>query len=133
MIFNNSFTRYLLVGVINTLIGLSAIYLLYNVFSLNYWISTSIGNAIGMISSFILNRRFTFKSDVSILKSSIKFIAVSVISYCIAYYLGYLLILIFEGANFTLNRTVYNNLSILLSSGLYTILGYVGNKRISFK
>ncbi len=120
-------------GVINTLIGLSAIYLLYNVFSLNYWISTSIGNAIGMISSFILNRRFTFKSDVSILKSSIKFIAVSVISYCIAYYLGYLLILIFEGANFTLNRTVYNNLSILLSSGLYTILGYVGNKRISFK
>jgi len=121
------------VGIVNTLIGLSAIYLFYNVFSLNYWISTSIGNAIGMISSFILNRRFTFKSDVSILKSSIKFIAVSVTSYCIAYYLGYLLILIFEGASLPINKTVYNNLSILFSSGLYTILGYIGNRKISFK
>ena len=72
----SSFARFLLVGVFNTLVGLSASFAFFNLFHLNYWISTFAGNTIGAIVSYTLNRTFTFRSNVSVGSSWWKFAVV---------------------------------------------------------
>ncbi|WP_420063835.1 GtrA family protein [Metabacillus litoralis] len=62
---SNTIIRFIGVGIINTTIGISLIFLLLNVFGFSYWISTFIGNGIGAIISYILNRNFTFNSNVN--------------------------------------------------------------------
>ena len=69
----SSFARFLLVGLFNTLVGLSASFAFFNLLHLNYWISTFAGNTIGAVVSYTLNRTFTFRSNVSIGSSWWKF------------------------------------------------------------
>ncbi|MDP4103968.1 MAG: GtrA family protein [Bacillota bacterium] len=44
---NHSFVRFLLVGVVNTIVGLSSMYLFLHGFSFSYWVSTFLGYVIG--------------------------------------------------------------------------------------
>src|SRR5947209_2726841 len=83
----HSFIRFLLVGVINTVVGLSAMYLFLHGFSLSYWASTFIGNIIGACVSYFLNRTFTFKSSTAVGKSMVRFTLVILACYVISYYL----------------------------------------------
>src|SRR5213080_3970448 len=85
---NHSFIRFLLVGVINTVVGLSAMYLFLHGFSWSYWASTFIGNIIGACVSYFLNRTFTFKSSAAVGKSMFRFTIVILVCYFISYYLG---------------------------------------------
>ncbi|WP_036605598.1 GtrA family protein [Paenibacillus assamensis] len=128
------FARFLVVGVINTIVGLTSIYVLFNVVSLNYWASTAMGNVIGGICSYILNKKYTFQVQSSISNTStvIKFIAVNIVAYFTAYYIGYWIIQIAESMAQYMSPLLYENLSILIASGLFTILNYVGHKYITF-
>ena len=51
-----------MVGVINTLVGTGLMFILYNVFSVNYWISSASNYIVGSIVSYFLNKYFTFKN-----------------------------------------------------------------------
>ncbi|UOK56276.1 GtrA family protein [Bacillus sp. OVS6] len=62
--------KFILVGIMNTAAGLSAILLLLNVINVSYWLSTFLGNTIGAAVSYYLNRSFTFSSQASIKKAS---------------------------------------------------------------
>lgn len=67
--------RYGLVGVINTLITFIIIVILTH-FAVNPYISNAAGFAVGLVNSYILNSKFTFKqrsSTGSVLKFSISF------------------------------------------------------------
>ncbi|MGE7614039.1 GtrA family protein [Paenibacillus sp. NPDC101420] len=125
------FVKYLGVGVINTIIGLSAVLILFNIFNFNYWFATALGNLIGIIVSFFLNKRYTFKYNGNSGSSFPKFFLVSLISYIIAYSLGAFISDYME--RMIDNIVLVNNLIILFSSGLYTILGFIGHKKITFK
>ncbi|MGD6831809.1 GtrA family protein [Sutcliffiella halmapala] len=130
---NNSFIRFLLVGVINTIVGLAAMYLLLNVFDLGYWISTFTGNSIGAIVSYLLNKSFTFKSNARHFHSFLKFILVIVSCYIISYRVSLFLtkiVLTNVGYNHT---SLEHNIAILVGTGLYTILNYLGQKYIVFR
>ncbi|MBD8499307.1 GtrA family protein [Paenibacillus arenosi] len=128
------FARFLVVGVMNTIVGLTSIYVLFNVVSLNYWASTAIGNVIGGICSYILNKKYTFQVQSSMSNTStvIKFIAVNIMAYFTAYYIGYWIIQIAESFEQYMSPLLYKNLSILIASGLFTIFNYVGHKYITF-
>ncbi|WP_010349592.1 GtrA family protein [Paenibacillus peoriae] len=128
------FLRFLLVGVINTLIGLSIIYLFYNLFHFNYWISTSCGNIIGGVCSFFLNRNFTFKVNEWYLSQTLKFASVTIVSYVTSYFIGYYLMpfLKFMDKLIILNVIGVGNVSILIASGLYTLFNYFGHKYYTF-
>ncbi|TVX93651.1 GtrA family protein [Paenibacillus agilis] len=128
------FARFLVVGVINTIIGLTSIYVLFNVVSLNYWASTAIGNIIGGICSYILNKKYTFQvqSSTSNASTAIKFIGVNIVAYFTAYYIGYWIIKMAESFEQFMSPLLYENLSILMASGLFTIFNYVGHKYITF-
>ena len=81
----NLFFRFLLVGLLNTAIGLGLMLLLLHSFHLSYWGATFIGNAIGACVSFLLNRSFTFKSNIPIIKGFPIFCTVVISCYLVAY------------------------------------------------
>ncbi|MBZ6444044.1 GtrA family protein [Paenibacillus polymyxa] len=120
--------RYLIVGIVNTLVGLTSVLLLFNLLNFNYWVSSFVGNVFGILVSFFLNKKYTFKSQNKIVSALFKFILVSLFCYIISYSIGYVISL----KNIIGNWTLASNLSILFSSGLYTILGYLGHKKITF-
>ncbi|WP_314590272.1 GtrA family protein [Paenibacillus terrigena] len=126
------FIRFLIVGVLNTLVGLSTIFILYNVFQINYWLSTSIGNIIGGVCSYLLNRKYTFNSEVTVNKTFIKFIIVNILAYVVSYYLGYWSISQFKQSGIVVEAKIYENISLLLASGLFTVLNYIGHKYVTF-
>jgi putative flippase GtrA/SAM-dependent methyltransferase len=75
------FFKYSIVGVFNTMIGLSVIYLLHNVFHFNYIISNIGGYFFGLLNAFIWNKKWTFKSSQHYSKEIIPFLIVFGISY----------------------------------------------------
>lgn len=130
---NGSFVRFLLVGLLNTIIGLSMSFILFNVFELDYWVSTFGGNTVGAIASYFLNRKFTFRSSVSIASSWWKFAIIIVICYFISYgvslWLSQILYVIWPKASTQLTH----NFAILFGNGMYTILNYLGHRTITFR
>ena len=63
-----TFIRFLIVGVINTLVGTAVMFGLYNLAGLHtwgkvgYWLSTAGNYTVGSVVSFFLNKHFTFKN-----------------------------------------------------------------------
>lgn len=128
----NSFIRFLMVGVINTLTGLSAMLLFLNLLGQSYWLSTFLGNSIGAVVSYLLNRSFTFKSTVGHQQGLYRFMIVILLCYILSYAIGKNLAVVAE-------KTIYffsfdqGNLAICLGTGLYTMMNYFGQKMFVFK
>lgn len=78
------FGRYAAVGAVNTLVGLGTVYvLLYAGWS--HFHATFAGNSVGAGVSYILNRRYTFRYRGQWLPSLIRFIAIALLCYGLAY------------------------------------------------
>ena len=56
-----TFWKFILVGIANTIVGTAVMFAAYNIFHLNYWISSASNYVIGSILSYFLNKYFTFK------------------------------------------------------------------------
>ena len=126
-IFRNSFFRFLLVGVGNTLLSLVLMFLLED---LGYWPSTAIAYVAGAIMSFFLNRHFTFHSQGNLKKAAVKF----AINVAVCYILGYgLARLLIPTPELTAVPLVwFDRLRKLVGMGLYTIFNYVGQRFFVF-
>ena len=127
-----AFVRFLIVGVANTLVGLSMMYLLLHLCGLSYWMSTFLGNSIGACVSYFLNRKFTFKSDHSISKSMIRFVVTILVCYFLSYTIGEYFIQWLLQNNPTFTSSVKTDISILTSTLLYTILNYLCQRLFVF-
>jgi putative flippase GtrA len=130
---SSSFLRFLLVGVFNTLVGLSASFAFFNLLHLNYWLSTFAGNTLGAIVSYTLNRTFTFRSNASVGSSWWKFAIVILSCYGLSYSCG---LLLSEAAGALwpdLQVNWLHNAAILVGNGLYTIGNYLGHKYFTFR
>lgn len=122
--------RFLMVGVINTIVGSGVMFLLYNVGNVDYWISSISNYIVGSICSFFLNKYFTFKSKKFSASETVRFIINIVICYCIAY-----------GLARPAARLIFSNISeklqdnIALFAGMisFTLLNYLGQKLFVFK
>jgi putative flippase GtrA len=129
----SSITRFLLVGIFNTLIGLSIMFMLLNVFSYSYWISTLIGNIIGSFVSYLLNRKFTFQSKVRFQKGVPLFIMIIFLCYLLAYSVSDILAKNLYHSGITLPLLQQDELAIVLGSVIYTISNYIGQRYIVFR
>ncbi|MGB8956077.1 MAG: GtrA family protein [Tumebacillaceae bacterium] len=125
-VLNHSFTRFLLVGVLNTLVGLSSIYLLLHLIGLPYWPATFFGNGIGAACSYVLNKRFTFHSSVPLGRSMWKFALVTLVCYFLSYWIGELL-------TAALPKGWAENVAVLVGSVFYTVLNYLGHRYFTFQ
>jgi putative flippase GtrA len=130
---NHSFVRFLLVGVVNTIVGLSSMYLFLHGFSFSYWVSTFLGNVIGACVSYVLNRSFTFKSNAAVGTSMLRFAIVILICYFISYYLGEKIALFLFSKISFLGTKYAQDAAVLFGTGIYTITNYLGQRLFVFK
>lgn len=129
----NSFIRFLLVGVINTAIGLSVMLLLLDIFNQSYWFSTFSGNCIGACISYLLNRVFTFQSKVNISRSLFRFIIVILTCYFLSYTVGTMAATFIS--DIYLVRSILSNeeLAVFIGTAIYMLTNYLGQKYFVFK
>ena len=122
-IFETKEFRFLLVGILNTLVGYG-LYALFLSLHINYLIANTMSTILGIIHSYLWNRFFTFKSKEKAGKEIVKFFFV----YLISYLIGCVTLYIFKNK---LNIDVY--LAGLLNLVITTIISFFGHKYFSFK
>ena len=132
-LWQSSFVRFLFVGVLNTLIGLSSILIIFNVVGIGYWLSTFLGNTIGGVTSYFLNRRITFRSNTSFKRSWWKFMLVVLLCYASSYSIGLWIVKWASPFFPELSRAFIDNAAVIVGSGLYTISNYLGHRYITFR
>lgn len=122
--------KFLLVGVLNTIVGAGVMFLLYNVFNVSYWISSACNYVVGGIVSYFLNKYFTFKNNTKSVKQVVLFIVNLAVCYFIAYFLAKKAIyFVLESQS----EKLRDNISMLVGIGLYTVLNYIGQRVIVFR
>ncbi len=68
-----TFWKFVLVGIVNTLVGTAVMFAAYNVLHLSYWISSASNYVVGSIVSYFLNKYFTFQNKEKSWKQLVKF------------------------------------------------------------
>lgn len=129
-IFDKTMIKFLIVGVINTLVGNGVMFLLYNLCSAGYTLSTIANYVVGSIVSYFLNKYYTFNKKEKSLKEVLRFIINIVVCYAVAYGLAKPLVytLLSEAA-----PSVKDNLAMLAGSGIFIVLNYFGQRFFAFK
>ena len=122
--------KFLAVGVVNTLVGTGLMFVLYNIFSVNYWISSASNYIVGSIVSYFLNKYFTFQNKERSAKQVICFIVNITLCYLIAYGLAKPAVsAVLSG----MSKKVQGNCSMLVGMCLFVALNYLGQRFFVFK
>lgn len=126
---NPTFLKFLLVGALNTFIGLGIMFFLKNGLKWPYWIATFTGNTAGAVVSFLLNRVFTFNSKVPIKEGAVRFTAVILTCYLFSFSVSRILSGQIDAKHGLIST---DSLAIILGAGIYTITNYFGQKLLVF-
>ncbi len=116
--------RYLLVGVVNTLVGLGTIYLAMYFLKMGVVSSNAFGYGVGIMVSFVLNKKWTFNSDAHAVYSFLRYLLVLLVAY-----VANLQTVLFANSHFDLNPY----LSQALGIAPYTAIGFLGSRYFAFR
>ena len=137
-IFDPTFFRFIVVGVINTLVGYGVMFGLYNLAGLHqwgdtgYWISSAANYVVGSIVSFFLNKHFTFRNQEKGAGVVLRFVVNISVCYLLAYGLAKPAVSWALGG-MGLSEQLQGNLTMLFGSGLFVLLNYFGQRFFAFK
>ncbi|WP_076998639.1 GtrA family protein [Variovorax sp. KK3] len=120
----SQFLRFLTVGVFNTVFGYCIIFACMYLAGLSAEVSNVIGYAVGLTTSYLLNRNFTFRSKQSRRGEVVRFVIVFAIAY-MANFLALLLLIRQIG--------VHEGLSQILAGAVYVLASYAMNKLYVFR
>ncbi|HAK68963.1 MAG TPA: GtrA family protein [Treponema sp.] len=127
---DKSLMKFLLVGVVNTLVGAGIMFLLYNVFHCSYWVSSIANYVVGGICSFFLNKFFTFGNREKSVRQVVLFVCTLIFCYLVSYVgARRLMAHLLAGADVALR----DNVSMAVGMVLYTLLNYILQKLIVFR
>jgi putative flippase GtrA len=115
--------KFALVGIANTLFGLSVIYLCKWFLQLEDILANIIGYACGLVLSFALNKAWTFQHRGALLPALLRFILVVLLAY-----VGNLLVVIWSINILHINSYVSQAFGIIP----YAAITYVGSKCYAF-
>lgn len=122
--------RFLLVGVVNTLVGCGTMFLLYNLAHWSYWASSAANYIVGGIVSFFLNKYFTFRKKDWSWSQVIRFACNVAVCWLLAYGMAKPLVLhLLEGQSVWLQE----NAAMFVGMCLYTALNYLGQRFFAFR
>jgi putative flippase GtrA len=133
--FLKEFVKFLGVGVVNTLIGLSLIVFFHSILGLHYMLSNFLGYFCGVVFGYVMHLNITFRSRVrpsalhtnkfvAYLKTFRKFSMVFTVCYLIQ--LGCLFIMV-DIYHFWVTP------SQVIAIGIYVLASYFGNSIFTFK
>ena len=125
-------TRFIIVGVMNSIIGTVAMLIAYNVFHMGYWLSSVMDYVIGSIFSYFANKYFTFKVEKKSKEEVIRFVVNIVVCYLIAYGIARPIMDMAIG-RFGLSKSLMDQISMLFGTGIFIVLNYFGQKYFVFK
>ena len=130
MIFDLKFFKFILIGIINTLVGSAIMFLLYNTAHLGYWVSSACNYCLTSVLSFFLNKYFTFGVKQWSVFMIITFILTIVISYFVAYGISR------PAMNYFLRNNpikIRENVALFTGMCLFTGINYLGQRLVVFK
>lgn len=122
--------KFIVVGVINTLVGTTIMFTAYNVFHFSYWVSSALNYILASILSYFLNKYFTFQNRDRGLKVVLKFALNITVCYLIAYgaakpFAAWVL----QG----FGRQIQENGAMLTGMCLFVVINYIGQRFFAFK
>lgn len=142
--FDEKFFKFIIVGVINTLVGMGIMFGLYNLANLKaldsgywfqdmgYWISSAANYILTSILSYFLNKHFTFKNKEKGGKPVIRFALNIAICYLLAYGIAKpVTVLILGGTG--LSQSAQTNIAMLAGSVFFVGFNYIGQRFFAFK
>lgn len=137
-LFDPTFFRFILVGLVNTAVGYGVMFGLYNLTPLNtwgsrgQWIASAANYIVGSIVSFFLNKHFTFRNQQRGAGVVLRFVLNITVCWLLAYGLAQPIMarLMAETA---LSEQIKGNLTLLAGSGLFVILNYGGQRWFAFR
>lgn len=122
--------KFLIVGVVNTTVGVGAMFILYNIVHISYWISSICNYLIGGVLGFVLNKYFTFRNAQKSFKQIVIYILNLIVCYAVAYilakHLAYMLFI-------TVSENIKDNIAMMCGMCLYTGFNYFMQRYIVFK
>ena len=146
-LFNASFVRFMLVGVVNTLIGAIIMFGSYNLLRVSYWPSTALNYFITSILSFFLNRSFTFRSKELSVPQVLRFVINIVVCYAVAYVAAIAITALFYMGQFGGFQNSFmqlwrqflagspsrGNIAMMIGAVIFSLLNYVGQRFFAFR
>jgi putative flippase GtrA len=120
------FIKFAIVGVVNTIIHMTILYILTEYFGVYYILASLIGFLVAVTNSFILNTIWTFNKDIRE-KAGVrysKFFITSIIAAGVNMGLLYLITEYFG---------IWYMLSQIIATGISLILNFIGNKYWTYK
>lgn len=128
-LFDAVLVKFLAVGAVNTAVGASLMFVLYNVFHAPYWVSSSCNYIAGGICSFFLNKFFTFgntqKSAVQVIRFILNLLACYFVSYAAAEKAA-------DALFYNAGERFRTNSALCIGMVLYTVLNYAGQRFFVF-
>jgi len=146
--FDEKLLKFMLVGVLNTVVGTAIMFSFYNVLHLGYYVSSAANYILTSIMSFFLNKYFTFKSRGHMAKSALKFAINIIVCYVLAYGIAkpaaaFLLsklpadlmnpIKDFLCQFLSGDKAIEENIAMLVGMVLFVVFNYAGQRFFAFK
>jgi putative flippase GtrA len=117
-------SKFLLVGILNAIIGLGVIYTTYNLLDMDYKLSNVLGYGCGIVNSFIWNRRWTFRSKKDPKPQVLLFFLMFGVSYGLNLGATVLFVEVIR---------IPPNIAQLVGIFFYTTSNFFGNKFVTFR
>lgn len=127
---DGKFWRFILVGIVNTIVGTAIMFGLYNFAGVSYWGSSAANYILTSILSYFLNKYFTFQHKENTLKSAIRFTINIAICYLLAYGIAKPLTYWFL-SNTTV--AIQENIAMIVGMVFFTVFNYLGQRFFAFK
>jgi len=131
-LWGSTLIRFGLVGVANTLFGAAIMFVLYNVFGVNYWISSACNYIFGSILSYFLNKYFTFRDKAKGWKQVLRFAIGIGACYLLAYGLAQPLVGWVLGG-FGLTVAARDNIAMVAGMVLFVCFNYLTQRFFTFR
>lgn len=129
-IFDPTVIKFLLVGLVNTLVGTAVMFLLYNLAGCPYWPSVCANYLCGGVVSYFLNKYFTFQNKERSWAQVGRFVVTVAVCMLIAYGLAKPAV---RWALSGAGEKVQENVAMLVGMCLYTALNYIGQRFFAFR
>lgn len=129
-LFDIKMWKFLLVGVLNTLVGDGLSFLLINVTNMGMWWSTALPTALSSVMSYFLNKHFTFKNTEKGWKPALRFALNIAVCYLLAYGIA---IPTMQRLLSAADPTLRDNLAKLVGMCLFVGFNYLGQRLFAFR
>lgn len=129
-LFDKTMIRFILVGIINTLVGTGVMFSFYNIFHFSYWVSSAANYIVGSIVSYFLNKYYTFENK----ERNWKIVARFVINISVCYLLAYGIAKPLAAKLLSsMPVSIQENGAMIVGMGLFVVLNYTGQRYFAFR